>query len=346
MDYLSSLDATGGTGTTTTTPDAFGVDEGTPDIVTSPTADQPGDYPQTAEEVKMYNDIFSSPQATSELIGSTGDQPGDYPQQVINNPDGTTTAVEFDGTQRVFNLDGSVTTVNPDGTSTTEVPAPAAQPSTGQTAGVNLGALAQSLLSSGQTGSAGGWSPSALAALAGAGFLASRMGGADAGKQMDIGSKTFDWNAQTPWMPRNAVAYGQQFVNPKFAAQGGLMSITPTVGDQSNENRFSIDPTNSIQMYASGGLSTLGGYSDGGRLLKGPGDGMSDNIPASISGKQPARLADGEFVIPADVVSHLGNGSTEAGSRVLYEMMNRVRKARTGNPKQGKQINPKKFTPR
>jgi hypothetical protein len=87
----------------------------------------------------------------------------------------------------------------------------------------------------------------------------------------------------------------------------------------------------------------LGGYSDGGRMLKGPGDGMSDNIPATIAGKQPARLADGEFVIPADVVSHLGNGSTDAGAKQLYAMMNRVRKARTGNPKQGKQIKPSKY---
>jgi hypothetical protein len=96
-------------------------------------------------------------------------------------------------------------------------------------------------------------------------------------------------------------------------------------------------------MMASGGISDLGGYSDGGRLLKGPGDGMSDHIPASIGGKQPARLADGEFVIPADVVSHLGNGSTDAGAKHLYKMMNKVRKARTGNAKQGKQINPAKY---
>jgi hypothetical protein len=96
---------------------------------------------------------------------------------------------------------------------------------------------------------------------------------------------------------------------------------------------------------ASGGSADLGGYSDGGRMLKGPGDGMSDSIPASISGKQPARLADGEFVVPADVVSHLGNGSTDAGAKQLYSMMDKVRKARTGNPKQGKQINPKKYVP-
>jgi len=104
------------------------------------------------------------------------------------------------------------------------------------------------------------------------------------------------------------------------------------------------DTTNAAQ----GGVMSLGGYAAGGnpRLLKGPGDGMSDNIPATIAGKQPARLADGEFVIPADVVSHLGNGSTEAGAKKLHKMMNDVRKARTGNSKQGKQINPNKFMPK
>jgi hypothetical protein len=103
---------------------------------------------------------------------------------------------------------------------------------------------------------------------------------------------------------------------------------------------------------AQGGImqagSSLGGYAAGGnpRLLKGPGDGMSDNIPAVIGRKQPARLADGEFVIPADVVSHLGNGSTEAGAKRLHEMMSKVRKDRTGNSKQGKQINPNKYMPK
>jgi len=96
------------------------------------------------------------------------------------------------------------------------------------------------------------------------------------------------------------------------------------------------------------GASNLGGYAAGGnpRLLRGPGDGMSDNIPATINNRQPARLADGEFVVPADVVSHLGNGSTEAGAKKLHEMMNNVRKARTGNQKQGKQINPNRFMPK
>jgi len=101
---------------------------------------------------------------------------------------------------------------------------------------------------------------------------------------------------------------------------------------------------------AAGGImhSSLGGYAAGGnpRLLKGPGDGMSDNIPATINGRQPARLADGEFVVPADVVSHLGNGSTEAGAKQLHGMMDKVRSARTGNKSQGKQIKPQKYMPK
>lgn len=82
------------------------------------------------------------------------------------------------------------------------------------------------------------------------------------------------------------------------------------------------------QGFAEGGLSHLGGYSDGGRLLRGPGDGVSDSIPASIGDRQPARLADGEFVVPARIVSEIGNGSTEAGARKLYAMMERVQSAR------------------
>ena len=97
--------------------------------------------------------------------------------------------------------------------------------------------------------------------------------------------------------------------------------------------------------YAQGGIANLGGYSDGGRMLKGPGDGMSDSIPASIQGKQPARLADNEFVVPADVVSHLGNGSSDAGAKKLYAMMNKVRKARTGKAKQAPAITADKYMP-
>jgi hypothetical protein len=79
------------------------------------------------------------------------------------------------------------------------------------------------------------------------------------------------------------------------------------------------------------------------RFLSGGGDGMSDSIKANINGRQEARLADGEFVIPADVVSHLGNGSSKAGAKQLYSMMDKVRQARVGTKKQGKQINPRKY---
>ena len=90
---------------------------------------------------------------------------------------------------------------------------------------------------------------------------------------------------------------------------------------------------------------SIGGYSDGGRMLKGPGDGMSDSIPATIGRKQPARLADGEFVVPADVVSHLGNGSTDAGAKRLYGMMDKVRQARTGKKKQAPAVKAEKYLP-
>ena len=126
--------------------------------------------------------------------------------------------------------------------------------------------------------------------------------------------------------------------------------------DDYSKNSYTYDPNkyktytapnpNTYQaQYAGGGIASLGSYSDGGRMLKGPGDGMSDNIPAKIGGKQEARLADGEFVVPADVVSHLGNGSTDAGARQLYSMMDKVRQARTGRKAQGRQIKPNKYMP-
>ena len=92
---------------------------------------------------------------------------------------------------------------------------------------------------------------------------------------------------------------------------------------------------------ASGGIAAL----KQGRYLKGRTDGMADKISTSIDGNQPAALSHGEFVIPADVVSHLGNGNSEAGAQRLYAMMARIRKARTGTTKQGKQINPNKHLP-
>jgi hypothetical protein len=128
--------------------------------------------------------------------------------------------------------------------------------------------------------------------------------------------------------------------------QDNTQFATPTQMPMSAEVlRADYEP---VEM-AMGGIAgySLGGYAAGGnpRLLKGPGDGMSDDIPATIANKQPARLADGEFVVPADVVSHLGNGSTDAGAKHLYKMMDKVRKARTGKKAQGKQIKSEKFLP-
>ena len=102
----------------------------------------------------------------------------------------------------------------------------------------------------------------------------------------------------------------------KKAASGGLMNMAMARGGMNNYD--------------------LGGYSDGGRLLRGPGDGVSDSIPATIGNKRPARLADGEFVVPARIVSELGNGSTEAGARKLYAMMDRVQSARRGTVGKGR----------
>lgn len=92
--------------------------------------------------------------------------------------------------------------------------------------------------------------------------------------------------------------------------------------------------------YAQGGLASV---APKGMYLGGSTDGMADKIPATIDNRQPAALSDGEFVIPADVVSHLGNGNSDAGAKQLYGMMDKIRKARTGSTEQGKQINPQKF---
>jgi hypothetical protein len=95
------------------------------------------------------------------------------------------------------------------------------------------------------------------------------------------------------------------------------------------------------QNFAKGGL----GSALPPRFLSGGGDGMSDSIKANIDGKQEARLADGEFVIPADVVSHLGNGSSKAGAKKLYAMMDKIRKARTGRTRQAPEVNPNRYMP-
>lgn len=125
---------------------------------------------------------------------------------------------------------------------------------------------------------------------------------------------------------------------PAYVPYSG--SSAPVMGRRNFESSYTAKA-------AEGGLMGLakGGRAKPPRYLQGATDGMADKLATSIDGNQPAALSHGEFVIPADVVSHLGNGNSEAGAQQLYKMMDRVRKARTGNKKQGKRINPEKFTP-
>jgi len=140
--------------------------------------------------------------------------------------------------------------------------------------------------------------------------------------------------------PLKRFRYNPETYRPAYYAEGGIANLAEGGYDRMvGENPM-------YQALARGGISDLGSYSDyarGGRMLKGPGDGMSDSIPASIGGKRPARLATEEFVVPADVVSHLGNGSSDAGAKQLYAMMDRVRKARTGRKSQGREISPQRY---
>jgi hypothetical protein len=127
----------------------------------------------------------------------------------------------------------------------------------------------------------------------------------------------------------------------RMEKQYGAANLKPTAMPKSRVSRLGEIKTG----IAAAGGGSIGGYSDGGRMLKGPGDGMSDSIPATIGKRQPARLADGEFVVPADVVSHLGNGSTDAGAKRLYSMMDKVRHARTGKKKQAPAVKVDKYMP-
>ena len=138
---------------------------------------------------------------------------------------------------------------------------------------------------------------------------------------------------------------GYQGGIPKYIATRGTPTA-PTAGGRrpGGAGIGSLTGGVTYTRAAQGGLMELAKGSQG-DYLRGATDGMADKIPASIEGKQPALLSHGEYVIPADVVSHLGNGNSDAGAKRLEEMSKNVRKARTGNPKQGKQINPRKYMP-
>jgi hypothetical protein len=138
------------------------------------------------------------------------------------------------------------------------------------------------------------------------------------------------FNQKFTELPAYEAANGGQVPRFEQMTPGGLASI------QGMRDGYAPMTTSdgNIPQFAMGGH--LGGYSDGGQLLKGPGDGVSDDIPASINEKQPARLADGEFVIPARIVSELGNGSTDAGAKRLYGMMDRIQADRSKTTGKGK----------
>ena len=142
---------------------------------------------------------------------------------------------------------------------------------------------------------------------------------------------------------RNQFNPNYERVNP-LPSPGGIFSGKGVAVDPTKET---MDAQSAAKEYylkqkmAAGGIAGL----REGRYLDGASDGMADEVPATIEGEQEAMLSDGEFVIPADVVSHLGYGNSDAGAKELYDMMDRVRKARTGTTKQGKEINPDKFLP-
>lgn len=244
----------------------------------------------------------------------------------------------------------------------------AAQQSAGalgaQTGGVGLTGAAPSMGISGLSPAATGLNPAAIASPSG---FAGQMGplGVNVSDAATASFAPMAKPAMSPFeaLKANPIGYFKEkplerLVAPAAAGYMAGAGKVPGLDEDEEKYRgplswFKYDPRNfqrgwaegGITSLAKGGISSLGSYSDGGRMLKGPGDGMSDSIPASIANKRPARLADNEFVVPADVVSHLGNGSSDAGARQLYAMMDRVRKARTGTKKQGKQINPQKFVP-
>lgn len=134
---------------------------------------------------------------------------------------------------------------------------------------------------------------------------------------------------------------GQRYFSDVVYAQG---AGSPPPLDVAREKAFDqaqgLAALNRQNRFAGGGLASLGTY------MRGASDGMGDRVPATISGQEPARLSHGEFVVPADVVSHLGNGNSDAGAKQLYAMLDRVRQGRTGRRSQARQINPNRYMPR
>jgi hypothetical protein len=172
---------------------------------------------------------------------------------------------------------------------------------------------------------------------------------ADAGRRPgEYGRRYFSDTSFVPLTPgaENAEANLGLIQQAQQAAQtqaAGLASLPPGIAERRAVPTPAAIYQNPLEPVraAQGGLMGLAK----GRYLDGPTDGMEDKLKTTIEGEQPARLSHGEFVIPADVVSHLGNGNSQAGAKRLYDMMDKIRHARTGTKKQGKQINPDKYLP-
>lgn len=184
-------------------------------------------------------------------------------------------------------------------------------------------------------------------------------------QQLGLGSFYNDMNSQLSAMgyadggttslraaPMNAKMAAIDAARAKMQTMQGRLEMEKAARDGDYSAQLALQQSgydlNDLNQYAAGGISHLGDYSDGGRLLKGPGDGVSDSIPAVIGNRQPARLADGEFVIPARIVSELGNGSTDAGAKRLYAMMDRVQNARrktTGKNRVAANTDAEKYLP-
>ena len=148
--------------------------------------------------------------------------------------------------------------------------------------------------------------------------------------------------AQAAGLAAAAPKYATPAPNPYAGKMKMAYNPQPATATQEQTSGLPAIPT---ELTEQGGIKlAAGGIADAGRYLQGRTDGMADEIPSSIDGEQPAALSHGEFVIPADVVSHLGNGNSEAGAEKLYEMMARIRKARTGTTQQGKRIDADEFT--
>jgi hypothetical protein len=191
------------------------------------------------------------------------------------------------------------------------------------------------------------WQAGTPYAAANGGIIALAGGGMAAGGgpvEMMSNQNALGANTMYPMANMTTSAFATPYQDPRSTNM--MASMAPSGGGAVDP--MSGEPNMQGTRMAAGGLSDLGSYSDGGRLLRGPGDGVSDSIPAQIGQHQPAQLADGEFVVPARIVSELGNGSTEAGAKQLYKMLDRVQNARgktTGKDKVAKNTNAARLLP-